>query len=71
MIGRPVQPVEREAHRFMCGAQNINLIDLDRVDHADAPKDIVARHQLVVDFLTQLRQQLLRVFQFPVPEFFW
>ena len=71
MIGRPAQPVEGEAHRFVGRAQNINLIDLDGVDDANAPKNILMRHQLVIDFLTQLGQQLFRVLQFPVPEFLW
>jgi hypothetical protein len=61
MLGRPAQPLEREPHRLVRRAQNIDLIDLEGVDHADAPNNIVARHQLVVDFLAQLGQELFRV----------
>jgi hypothetical protein len=58
------------AHRFVSGAQNIDRIDLDGIDHADRPRDRSARDQLVVNFLAFLRQKLLRVVQLFVPEFF-
>ena len=61
MVGRPAQPLEREPHRFVRRAQNIDLINLEGVDYADAPNNIVARHQLVVDFLAQLGQELFRI----------
>ena len=61
MLGRPADPVERGSHRFVGRAQNIDLIDLEGVDHTDAPNNVVARHQLVVDFLAQLGQELFRV----------
>lgn len=62
VLGYGGQPIEREPHRFVCSPQNIDLVDLDRIDDANAPKDIGARDQLIVNFLTQLRQQLFRVF---------
>src|SRR5437763_15642630 len=56
------QSSEREPHRLVCSPQNIDLVDLDRIYDPNAPKDIGAGEQLIVNFLTQLRQQLFRVF---------
>ena len=60
---------QRGAHRFVGRAQNIDRIDLDGIDDADRPPDRIVRDEIVVNLSAFLRQQLLRVVQFPVPEF--
>ena len=58
-----------DSHRFVGRAQNIDRVDLDRVDDADRPGDRIVRNQIVVNFFALLRQKLLRVVQLSVPEF--
>jgi len=60
---------QRGAHRFVGRAQNIDRIDLDRINDTDSPCDRIVPDQVVVNLVAFLRQQLLRVVQFPVPEF--
>jgi hypothetical protein len=57
-------------HRLMGRAQNIDRVDLDRIDDADRPCDGVVRHELVVNLFAFLRQQLFRIVQLPVLELF-
>jgi hypothetical protein len=57
------------SHRFMGRAQNVDRIDLDRINDADRPPDGVIRHEIVVNFLAFLRQELFRIVQLSVPEF--
>ena len=59
---------QRGTHRFVSRAQNIDRIDLDGIDDANRPRDRIVRNEIVVNFIAFLRQQLLRVVQFPVPE---
>jgi hypothetical protein len=39
VIGRDGERGNRHAHRFMRRAQNIDPVDLDRIDNADGPVD--------------------------------
>jgi hypothetical protein len=64
------QSGDRDSHRFVGRAQNIDHVDLDRVNDADRPGDRIVRHQIVVNLFAFLRQKLLRVVQLSVPEFF-
>ena len=57
-------------HRLMTRAQNVDCIDLDGVHDADRPRDRIVRDQVVINLFALFRQQLLRVVQPPVPEFF-
>jgi hypothetical protein len=61
---------ERRAHRFVGGAQNIDRIDLDRIDDPDRPDDRAIRDEIVINFFAFFRQQLLGVVQPPVAKFF-
>jgi len=57
-------------HRFVGRAQNVDRVDLDRIDHADRPRDRVVRDEIVVNFFALLRQELFRIVELFVPEFF-
>jgi hypothetical protein len=63
------QAGDRGPHRFMGRAQNIDRVDLDRVDDADRPGDRTVRHEIAVNVFALFRQKLLRVVQLWVPEF--
>ena len=64
------QRLERRPHGFVGRAQNIDLVDLHGVDHSHGPEDGAVRRQVVVNLLPFFRQELLRIVQLPVPEFF-
>jgi hypothetical protein len=69
MLRLKSQASDRDSHRFVGRAQNIDRVDLDRVDDADRPADRVVRNKIVVNLFAFLRQKLLRVVQLSVPEF--
>ena len=70
VIRRRAERGDRRAHRFVRGAQDVDLVDLDRVDDADRPADGGVIDQLPVDFFAALRQELLGIVEPFVPEFF-
>jgi hypothetical protein len=63
MVGPHAQCIEGGAHRLMRSAQNVDCIDLDRIDNADGPRNRVVSDQVVVNFLAPFRQELLRIIQ--------
>ena len=69
VLGNRAQRLQREPHRFVCRPEDVDLIDLNRVYDPDAPKNVIAPDQLIVNFLTQLWQQLFRILQFPMAKF--
>lgn len=71
MLGLRGQGFQCGAHRFVRGAQNIDRIDLDRVDYADCPENGAVRSEILVNLLALLRQELFGIIQPPVLEFFW
>jgi len=66
----PGESCDCGAHRFVGRAQNVDRIDLDGIDRADRPRDRRVRDQFVINFFAFLRQQLLRIVQLFMPEFF-
>ena len=52
---------ERDPHRFMRRAQNIDPIDLEMIDHTDGPGDLGVRNQLVVNFFAAFWSKLLGI----------
>jgi hypothetical protein len=59
---RPVhQRTDRQAHRSMAGAQDVDAIDLHRINNADRPSDLGIGHQLQVNFLAQFRRKLFGI----------
>ena len=70
MLGRPGQSFQRGAHRFVGGAEDIDRIDLDRVDYADSPENGAVRREIPVNLFALLWQELLGIVQPAVFEFF-
>ncbi len=70
VVGRCAQRGERGPHRLVRGAQNIDLIDFDRINHTHRPCDSIVCHKLMINFFTQLRLQLFRIVQPSMPKFF-
>jgi hypothetical protein len=63
------EPRQREAHRLVGRTQNVDRVDLNRIDDSNRPRDRAVRHQVFVDCLPFFRQELLRIVQLPVLEF--
>jgi hypothetical protein len=61
MIGRVDQCCNCQAHRSMARSQNVNAIDLDRIDRADRPSDSGIGHQIRIDLLAQFRCKLFGI----------
>jgi hypothetical protein len=57
------------AHRLVGRAQDVDRIDLDRINDAHRPRDSAVRHEILVNLFAFLRQQLFRIVQLPVLEF--
>jgi hypothetical protein len=70
MIRRIGQGRDCQAHRSMAGAENVNAIDLDRIDRADRPSDLGIGHQIRINFLAQLRCKLFGIVQATMTKFF-
>jgi hypothetical protein len=58
------------AHRLVGRAQDVDRVDLDRIDDTDRPCDSRVGDEFAIDFLALLRQELFRIVQLSVPKFF-
>ena len=70
MIGPQAQGCEGDAHRLVRRAQDIDRIDLNRIDNSDRPRNRVVPDQLVIDLLASLGEKLLGIVQPAMPKFF-
>ena len=70
VFGRRGERAERDPHRFLRCAQNIDPIDLEMIDHADSPGDFGIGKQLCVNFFATFGRELLRIVQFFMSKFF-
>ena len=70
VLGLHGQSFQRRPHRFVSGAQDIDRVDLDGIDHADSPENGVVCDQVVIDLLAFFRQELLRIVQLSMAKFF-
>ena len=50
VVRRFEQRFDGEAHRTVARAQDVNAVNLNRIDNADRPSDIGIRNQLAIDF---------------------
>jgi hypothetical protein len=57
-------------HRLVGRAQDIDRVDLDRINDPYRPCDSRVGDEFAIDFFALLRQKLFRIVQLPVPEFF-
>jgi hypothetical protein len=51
VVRRFEQRFNREAHRTMARSQNVDPVDLNRVNNGDSPSDFGIRNQLAINFL--------------------
>jgi hypothetical protein len=70
VLRRIDQSRDRQAHRSMARAQNIDAIDLDGIDNANGPSDFGVGDQLPINFLPQVRRELFGIVQAAMTEFF-
>ena len=70
MIGLFNQRLDSETHCHVTRAQNVDPIDLQMIDNADAPGDFAICNQLVVDLVAAFRRKLFRIVQLPMPKLF-
>src|SRR4030095_10866365 len=70
VIGRIHQGRDRDAHRSMARAQDVDAIDLDGIDNADRPSDLRIGHQIQIYFLAQFRRKLFGIVQATMTKFF-
>ena len=61
---------DRDFHRLVRRAQNIDPINLNVIDDSGRPPHIWIRCKSEIDFFAQFGGELFGIVQFPVPEFF-
>ena len=61
VLRRVDQSHDRQAHRSMASAQDVDAIDLDRIDNANRPSELWIGHQIQINFLAQFRRKLLGI----------
>ena len=70
VIRRVHQGCDRQAHRSMTRSQDVNAIDLYRIDDANCPSDFGIEHQIRVNFLAQFGCKLFGIVQPTMTKFF-
>jgi hypothetical protein len=70
MIGLEAQGFKGDAHRLVRRAQDIDRVDLNRIDNSDRPRDRAVADQFVIDFFAPLGEKLLGVVQPAMSKFF-
>ena len=70
VFGLSAQRVDGGAHRLVRRAQNIDRVDLDRIDDADRPGDRAVADEFVVNFFAPFGEELLGIVQPAMPKFF-
>ena len=70
MIRRIHQGRDRQAHRSMARAQDVDAIDLDGIDNADRPSHLRIGYQIQINFLPQFRRKLFGIVQATMTKFF-
>jgi hypothetical protein len=70
VVGRFDQGFDRQAHGAVARAQNVDPIDLDRINNTDSPSDFGIRDQLAIDLFAQFRRELFGIIQTTMTKFF-
>jgi hypothetical protein len=70
VVRRFEQRFNREAHRTVAGAQDVDPIDFDGINNSDGPADCRFSDQFAIDFFAQFRRKLFGVIQATMTEFF-
>ena len=61
MVGLETQGFGGDAHRFVRRAQDIDRVDLNRIDDSDRPPNRAVPDQLVINFFAPLGEKLLGI----------
>ena len=61
VIGRNRERGNGGAHRFVCGAQNIDPINLDGIDNANRPAQFGISNQVVINFFAYFWRELFGI----------
>jgi hypothetical protein len=70
VVGRFDERFDGQAHGAMARAQNVDPIDLDRINNTDSPSDFGIGDQIRIDFLAQFWRQLFGIIQATMTKFF-
>jgi hypothetical protein len=70
VLGRFDQGFDRQAHGAVARAQNVDAIDLDRINNTDSPSDFGIRDKFAIDLFAQFRCELFGIVQTTMTEFF-
>jgi hypothetical protein len=70
VLRRLEQGFDRQAHGAVARAQNVDPIDLDRINNTDSPSDFGIRDQVAINLFAQFRRELFRIVQAAMTEFF-
>ena len=70
MVGSFDQRFDRQAHRTVARAQNVDPIDLDGIYNTDSPSDFRTRDQVAIKLFAQFRRELFGIVQAAMTEFF-
>jgi hypothetical protein len=54
----------------MARTQDVDPVDLDRIDNADGPSDFGIRNQIAINFFAQFRRELFGIVQTTMPKSF-
>ena len=61
VIGPKAKGLERDPHRLVRGAQDVNRVDLHRIDDSDRPGDRGVRDEVMVNFFALFGEKLFRI----------
>jgi hypothetical protein len=70
VVRRVDECCDRQAHRPMARAQNVDAINLAGIDTANRPSDFGIEDQIRINFLAQFRRKLFGIVQATVTKFF-
>lgn len=70
VIGPEAERFDGRAHRLVGGAEDVDRVNLKRIDDSDRPGDCLVGDQFVIDFFTAFGEKLLGVVQSGVAKFF-
>ena len=61
VLGSERERLQRRAHRLVTRAQNIDRVDLDRIDYPNGPDHFAVGEQFEINFLSQLGRELFGI----------
>ena len=68
VLGQNRQATNRDPHRRVRGAEDVDPVDLERVDDPDRPHDLGVIREVAVNLFPQIGRELFGILQLPMPE---